>query len=60
MLDGVLKSIDNNDDIHIAHSDLTGSGTIAHYLEMTKRTGSGEGSTNPIFDISPPLPEGSR
>ena len=28
---------------------------------MTKRTGSGEGLTaHPIFDISPPLPEGSR
>ncbi|MEC7461913.1 MAG: putative Ig domain-containing protein, partial [Candidatus Thermoplasmatota archaeon] len=56
---GARVSIDNNDDIHIAHSDLTGSGTIAHYLEMTKRTGSGEGLTaHPIFDISPPLPEG--
>jgi len=56
---GARVSIDNNDDIHIAHSDLIGSGTTAHYLEMTKRTGSGEGLTaHPIFDISPPLPAG--
>ncbi|MEC7042944.1 MAG: putative Ig domain-containing protein, partial [Candidatus Thermoplasmatota archaeon] len=56
---GARVSIDNNDDIHIAHSNLVGSGTIAHYLEMTKRTGSGEGLTaHPIFDISPPLPDG--
>ncbi|DAC21675.1 MAG TPA: hypothetical protein D7H94_06675, partial [Candidatus Poseidoniales archaeon] len=56
---GARVSIDNNDDIHIAHSDLVGSGTTAHYLEVTKRTGSGEGLTaHPIFDISPPLPDG--
>ena len=47
--------VDNNDDIHIAHADTIG----ANDLQYATAKGSGKGlAVNPIFSVSPSLPDG--
>ena len=47
--------IDSNDDVHIAHADTIG----ANDLQYATAKGSGKGITpNPVFSVSPSLPDG--
>ena len=48
----MAMSIDNNDDLFIAHTSLL-------TIKLTTNQGSGQGlATNPIFEVSPELPDG--
>ena len=54
---GIFGSIviDSNDDVHIAHADSIG----ANDLQYATAKGSGKGlAVNPVFSVSPSLPDG--